>query len=97
MAPARPQVGAMTRATLLGSGDLVGAAVTWEPNALDGKDAEFAGKTPEYDASGRYMPYYTRNADGTLHVEPIVFPTTPGANDWYDIPKRTRKVYFTEP
>jgi len=97
MAPARPQVGAMTRATLLGSSDLVGAAVTWEPNALDGKDADFAGKAPEYDASGRYMPYYTRNADGTLHVEPIEWPTTPGANDWYDVPKLTNKVYFTEP
>jgi methyl-accepting chemotaxis protein len=43
------------------------------------------------------MPYYTRNADGSMHVEPIVWPTTPGANDWYDVPKATRKVFFTEP
>ena len=93
----RSQIGTMTQALLKGSSDLIGSAVTFEANALDGKDADYAGKAPEYDASGRYMPYYTRNADGTVHVEPIVFPTTPGANDWYDIPKSSRKVFFTEP
>ena len=95
--PTREQSGAMTQATIRGNADFIGGAVTWEPNALDGKDADYAGKGPEYDATGRYMPYYTRNADGTMHVEPIVWPTTPGANDWYDIPKRTGKVFFTEP
>ncbi|AXA90709.1 methyl-accepting chemotaxis protein [Massilia sp. YMA4] len=93
----RGAIAEMTKATLLGSEDLVGAAVTFEPNALDGKDADFAGKKPEYDDSGRYMPYFTRAAGGGVGVEPIVFPTTPGANDWYDIPKKTGKVYFTEP
>jgi methyl-accepting chemotaxis protein len=97
IAPARPQIAAMTQATVRGAKDFIGGAVTWEPDALDGKDADYAGKGPEYDATGRYMPYYTRNADGTMHVEPIVWPTTPGANDWYDVPKRTRKVFFTEP
>jgi methyl-accepting chemotaxis protein len=97
IAPSRPQVAAMTQATVRGAKDFIGGAVTWEPDALDGKDADYAGKAPEYDATGRYMPYYTRNADGTMHVEPIVWPTTPGANDWYDVPKRTRKLFFTEP
>jgi methyl-accepting chemotaxis protein len=97
LALARPQISELTKATLLGSPDLIGSAVTWEPNALDGKDADYAGKQPEYDASGRYMPYYTRSADGGLHVEPIAFSNAPGANDWYDVPKRTRRVFFTEP
>ena len=94
---ARDQINEMVKATLAGSDDLIGAAVTWEPNALDGKDAEFAGKQPLYDASGRFMPYWTRTPSGTLHVEPIVFDSAPGANDWYDIPKRSGKVFFTEP
>jgi methyl-accepting chemotaxis protein len=97
LALSRPQIGEMTRVTLLGSADLIGSAVTFEPNALDGKDADSAGKQPEYDASGRYMPYFTRGTDGAVHVEPIVFTNAPGANDWYDIPKRTRRVFFTEP
>ena len=97
IAPSRPQIAAFTQATVRSSDDFIGGAVTFEPDALDGKDADYAGKGPEYDAFGRYMPYYTRNADGTMHVEPIVWPTTPGANDWYDIPKATRRVFFTEP
>ncbi|KQV82633.1 chemotaxis protein [Massilia sp. Root351] len=93
---AREQIGEMSKATLLGSEDLLGAAVTFEPNALDGKDADYAGKKPHYDDTGRYMPYWTRNGSA-VSVEPIVFDPKPGANDWYDIPKRSGKVYFTEP
>ena len=93
----RPQIDEMVKSTLVSSPDFVGAAVTWEPNALDGKDAEFAGKAPLYDATGRHMPYWTREAGGGFHVDPIVFDPAPGANDWYDIPKKTGKVFFTEP
>jgi methyl-accepting chemotaxis protein len=95
--PTRPQIGDMAKAMLLVSSDLVGSGVTYEPNALDGKDAEFAGKQPEHDASGRFMPYYTRTAEGGVHVEPVVFTDAPGANDWYDIPKRSKRSFFTEP
>lgn len=93
----REQVDEMVKAALVSSDDFVGAAVTWEPNALDGKDAEYADKKPNYDATGRHMPYWTRSANNTFHVDPIVFDPAPGANDWYDIPKRTGKVFFTEP
>jgi methyl-accepting chemotaxis protein len=94
---ARPQINEIVKATVLASQDLIGTAVVWEPDALDGKDAEYAGKTPEYDASGRHMPYYTRDAAGAVHVEPIVFTNVPGANDWYEVPKRSGLVYFSEP
>jgi methyl-accepting chemotaxis protein len=94
---AREQIGELSKATLASSEDFIGAAVTWEPNALDGKDAEYAGKKPEYDDTGRYMPYWTRSAGNTFHVDPIVFDPAPGANDWYDIPKKSGKVFFTEP
>ena len=43
------------------------------------------------------MPYWSRNSAGVLNVEPIVFGTKLGDNDWYDIPKRTGKVHFSEP
>jgi methyl-accepting chemotaxis protein len=96
-APARTQVSAMAKSVLLGSDDFIGASVTMEANALDGKDAEYAGKKPEYDDSGRYMPYYTRGENGALRVEPIVFTNVPGANDWYEVPKASAKRYLTEP
>ncbi|WP_371762482.1 methyl-accepting chemotaxis protein [Massilia sp.] len=97
MALTRTQVHEMVKATILDTPDLNGSTVTWEPDALDGKDAEYAGKQLEYDATGRDMPYYSREASGGLHVEPIVFPDKPHANDWYDVPKNTGRVYMTEP
>jgi methyl-accepting chemotaxis protein len=97
MALTRNQINEMVKATLLDSDDLNGSTVTWEPNALDGKDAEFAGKKPEYDDTGRAMPYYSRESSGGLHVEPIVFLDKPHGNDWYDIPKSTGRPYLTEP
>ena len=94
----REQISEIVKATLGGSEDFIGTAVTWEPNALDGKDAEYADKKPEYDATGRFMPYWTKSAGGGFHVDPIVFdPKTPGADDWYNIPMKSGKVHFTEP
>jgi len=93
----REQINELSKATLASSDDLIGVTVTWEPNALDGKDAEFAGQAPLYDASGRFMPYWTRGAGGKMQAEPIVFDPKPGANDWYDVPKRSGKPVFTEP
>jgi methyl-accepting chemotaxis protein len=97
MALTRSQTNEIVKATILDSEDLNGSTVTWEPNANDGKDAEYAGKAPEYDATGRDMPYYSREAGGGLHVEPIVFSTKPHGNDWYDLPKSTGRIYMTEP
>ncbi|MTV37371.1 methyl-accepting chemotaxis protein, partial [Duganella radicis] len=93
----RDQANAIDQATLSGSSDFVGTAITMEPNTLDNRDAEFAGKAPAYDASGRYMPYYTHNPAGGFNVAPIEFTTAPGANDWYDVPFKSGKRYFSEP
>ena len=90
----RSQINDLVKATLLGSKDVAGAAVAWEPNALDGRDADFAGKRPEYDDTGRYMLYFSRTADGGIHVEPVVLSA---ATDVYEMPKTTGRVYLNEP
>jgi len=94
---ARDQIDDMVKGALHNNPDFIGSTVTWEPNALDGRDAEFAGQKPRFDDTGRHMPYWVRGADGKLTVEPIVFVSTPGGNDWYDVPKRTLRLLFTEP
>lgn len=93
----RTQIDEIVKETLRNSADFIGVAVTWEPNALDGKDAEFADKSPIYDASGRHMPYWTKTKTSELHVEPIVFDSNPDANEWYETPKKTKLLHFTEP
>lgn len=93
----REQINEVVKATLAASGELVGASVTREPDTLNGKDAEFAGQKPLYDATGRVMPYWSRNSAGAISGEPMVFLPKAGANDWYDIPKANGKLYFSEP
>ena len=67
----------------------------WEPNAFDGRDAEFANQ-PGSDATGRYVPYWNRGA-GAIAVEANKDYTTPGAGDYYLLPKRSNQETLTEP
>ena len=93
----REQIDELAKGALGRSMDFVGTGVTWEPNALDGKDADYAGKSPGYDATGRYMPYWTHASGAEFHVAPTVFEQDPIKNAWYEAPKRSGKVFFTEP
>lgn len=82
-----------TRQLLAQHPDAVGIFTLWEPNALDGRDAELAGK-PENDAQGRAGVYWYRK-DGK---EDAVW----GAEDvdgdaYYADPKRSRESVMTEP
>jgi methyl-accepting chemotaxis protein len=73
----------------------LGVSTGWEPDAFDGKDAEYKGK-PGHDDTGRYIPYFVRN-DGQVGMEALVDYETPGAGDYYQIPKATGKDYLSEP
>ncbi|SBW02871.1 putative Histidine kinase [uncultured delta proteobacterium] len=67
--------------------------IGYEPNALDGKDAEYAGKKPEYDETGRYAPYWNKSGD-TIQVQPLY---DIDIADWWIVPKRTKQEYLTDP
>jgi methyl-accepting chemotaxis protein len=73
----------------------LGVWAIFEPNALDGKDAEYANK-PGHDATGRYIPYWNR-ASGSVAVEPARDYDKPGAGDYYLVPKSTGKETISEP
>nr|WP_114149345.1 methyl-accepting chemotaxis protein [Rhizobium wuzhouense] len=50
-----------------------GTYSAWEPDALDGQDRLFRDrKDVGSDMTGRFLPYWTRGADGTLAVQPLV-------------------------
>lgn len=42
----------------------------WEPNAFDGKDADYAN-TIGHDETGRFIPIWSQETDGTFVVEPV--------------------------
>jgi diguanylate cyclase (GGDEF)-like protein len=67
--------------------------VAYDPDALDGKDRQFAGKKPEYDDTGRYAPYWNK-LGGKIAVEPLY---DIDVADWYLVPKNERHEYITDP
>ncbi|WP_066267993.1 methyl-accepting chemotaxis protein [Hydrogenophaga palleronii] len=91
----RAQADALIRSVLANSPQFQGAWAAWEPDAFDGRDADFAGK-PGHDASGRYIPYWNRG-DGALVMEVLVDYDKPGAGDYYQLPKQSGKETLIEP
>lgn len=50
-----------------------GTYSAWMPNALDGSDSNYVGKSSEgSDKTGRALPYWTRDASGKIAVQPLV-------------------------
>ena len=76
--------------------DFFGMCTLWEPQAFDGKDAQFVRK-PGHDSTGRFIPYWSHKPDGTLLLEPLVNFDAEGDGDWYLIPKQTKKECLTNP
>ncbi len=81
--------------TLAQTPAIIGLWTVWEPNAFDGRDAEFVNK-PGSDATGRYVPYWNRGK-GDISVEPNVDYGTDGVGDYYQIAKRTNQETILEP
>lgn len=67
----------------------------WEPNALDGRDAEFVDKLGS-DSTGRFIPYWSKK-NGEVHLEPLVNYEAQGAGDYYLIPKENKRETIIEP
>jgi methyl-accepting chemotaxis protein len=74
----------------------VGMASCWEPDAFDGKDREFV-HSKGHDETGRFIPYFGRGSSGEIILEPLVDYETPGAGDWYLIPRNTKMETIVEP
>jgi signal transduction histidine kinase/CheY-like chemotaxis protein len=67
--------------------------IAYDPDALDGKDALYAGHLPEYDETGRFAPYWNK-LGGNIEVEPLY---DIDIADWYIVPKETKHEYITDP
>jgi DNA-binding CsgD family transcriptional regulator len=81
------------KATLEKHSGYWGVWTIWEPDALDGRDREFANQKG-HDASGRYAPLWKRTQRG-LQLEPNVGYCEPGIGDYYLIPiQKQQEVTF---
>ncbi len=83
---ARSQANALLKYFIERRTEFFGVYVAFEPNAFDGRDREYAGSAG-HDASGRFVPYWTRNDQGKGVVEALVDYDKVGAGDYYQQPK----------
>jgi methyl-accepting chemotaxis protein len=68
------------------SPQMVGAFVAFEPNAYDGKDANFVDELG-HDSTGRFIPYWTRDQGGAGTVDALKNYDRPGAGNYYQVPR----------
>ncbi|WP_244603637.1 ATP-binding protein [Methanococcoides sp. AM1] len=88
----RNEVNDFLREILVDNPNLIGTYTGFEPNAFDGRDAEFAD-TEGYDSTGRLVPYWNK-IGGTMFVEPLIDYDT---LDYYQLPKQLEEEVLTEP
>ncbi len=91
----RTAVNSLLKNLLSSNPDILATWTAWEPNAFDGKDANFVGK-PGHDATGRFVPYWFR-AGSDIQLTPLVDYTKPGAGDYYLKPMTEKRPVVIEP
>lgn len=79
----------MLRGVQRNNPDLFGVGAMWEPNAYDGKDADYRS-APGCDASGRYLPYFATGAEISDQGDQLT-------SAYYTVPKSTHKTYIAHP
>ncbi len=89
--PSREVLSHMMKEVLQNNSEIEGLWTVWEPDALDGRDADFVGK-PGHDATGRFIHYWNRF--GGLHLEACVEYE---GGEYYNVPLNSGKSYITEP
>ena len=92
----RDQVNGMLRELTVKNPDFLGTWTIWEPDAFDGKDAEYVDVHP-YDETGRFIAYWNRDDQGNIQVETPMDYEVEGVGDYYQIPKKTHEETVTEP
>lgn len=93
----RQELAAAAQAVIGANRRFVGTTVAFEPNAFDGKDAEYAGQGPVNDKAGRYVPYFYNQAAGGVGIEELVITPEAGSEGWYDIPLRANRTTLVAP
>ncbi|MGB9941406.1 histidine kinase dimerization/phosphoacceptor domain -containing protein, partial [Methanosarcina sp.] len=72
--------------------NLIGVYVGYEPNAFDGRDAEYVNAST-HDTTGRFVPYCNK-IEGRTMVAPLMHYDS---SDYYQLPKTRGEDVLTEP
>ncbi|WP_432735721.1 methyl-accepting chemotaxis protein [Maridesulfovibrio sp. FT414] len=91
--------------TLKDNPEFLGTYSAWEPNAIDGNDELYKGKTEDgYDDSGRFISYWNRDKTGHIARQALVgyedaslHPNGVRKGGWYLNPRETGKENILDP
>jgi methyl-accepting chemotaxis protein len=87
----------IVRQEVIGNPEIMGAWVGMEPNAIDGRDADFVSIDAMHNELGNFRPYYFRNGDGSIGGRPLsTFETRTETNRWYYGPVDSGETYITD-
>nr|WP_319527307.1 methyl-accepting chemotaxis protein [Pseudomonas laurentiana] len=102
----REQLIAMVKQTVANNPLILGSYLGWEPNALDHDDARFVGTSiiGIDSASGRFLPWWFRNEDGSLGLDKLadvndqtLLATGVRASEYYLCSKDSKKACVIDP
>ncbi len=101
----RDTLNALLLAVLKDNPTFLGTYSAWEPDALDGRDRDFAGdKAGGHDETGRFVPYWNRDEKGSIARQALVeyesqdkHPNGVRKGGWYLGPKETGKESVLDP
>ncbi|WP_321499107.1 methyl-accepting chemotaxis protein [Breoghania sp.] len=101
----RDQLNDILRGVLQDNPRFNGTYSAWMPDALDGNDAAFVGnKGMGSDKTGRALPYWTRDAQGNIALQPLVeydstalHPNGVMKGGWFIGPQTTGKESLLAP
>jgi methyl-accepting chemotaxis protein len=105
LSSSREELSNLVRATTEQNPKLLGSYIGWEPNAFDGNDDIYAGpKDNGYDGSGRFLPWWYRNTDGSIAIDAIgtmesqtLLPTGVREGEYYLCPKERKRPCVIDP
>lgn len=83
---------AMFQRILADNEQFMGVWAVWEPNAFDGQDEKYVN-TERHDATGRYLPFWTRDGSSIVHSPIMDYDTS----DFYVLPKKQGQEMILEP
>ena len=92
----RDEVNSILRIVLDKNPQFVGTYTCWEPNAFDGVDQDYQNKDG-HDATGRFIPYWSRNEAGEIILDPLLDYDKEGPGDYYQLPKKTLNECIIDP
>ncbi|QDX28452.1 methyl-accepting chemotaxis protein [Dickeya poaceiphila] len=94
--PDRATTEQILKSTLKNHPELLSMSLAFEPNAFDGKDAQYAGQ-PDQDPKGRFVRYVDRDNNGNVALHTLTDYETPGSGDYYLLPRKLQKEVILEP